>query len=111
MARVALSLEQIRSIAINPVFSRMSSSLDQYTRICSLGRGSYGSIFKVRRNADGLVCVIKQVRPQHGRICDDRYDRCAPSTPDCVMQIPLSGLSQAELSESVNEARVMSRIA
>ena len=76
--------------------------MEHYERISGLGRGSYGAIIKVRRRSDGLVCVIKQV--SHATPCFPHADLLSCS------QIPLEGLSTKELTESINEARVMSRI-
>eukprot|EP00051_Salpingoeca_urceolata_P008684 m.108000 g.108000 ORF g.108000 m.108000 type:complete len:241 (+) comp15876_c2_seq2:189-911(+) len=59
-------------------------AMNQYRKLGVLGRGAFGTVLKVERKSDAAVLVVKTVG--------------------------LEGLSSKELSETLNEAKVMSRI-
>ena len=62
-----------------PVKSRAPIVIEGYEILSSLGSGTYGKVFKVRRIFDGSVMVMKKV--------------------------PLLGLTEKEQMETLNEVR------
>ena len=59
------------------------SRVAQFEILEELGKGTYGRVFKVRRHSDGAILVRKQVN--------------------------IDGLSDTDIEEAVNEAKVMSK--
>ena len=62
----------------------MPSTLDDFEELCYLGKGSFGSVTKVRRLVDNNIYCIKQIR--------------------------IADLSQREQAISINEVKILSNM-
>ncbi len=68
-----------REVVVEQQVERAEKMAEGYSIICSLGRGSYGAIYKARRAVDNSICVLKQVCGWSGVVCTQVIDECESS--------------------------------